>query len=271
MTASDFKDSFREVFLQEGMGKRVVFHPFYPEREMWMKIVEAFEAIEEDIRVVAFEDVQWGDEYKQAYNKNYVEPQRINPEDIAQVAYELNECHIVTEDLGFCVSFTHDREIILRGDRDLVNQALNFVDELEEAHRYLKRPSDRDMDLEKDIRHKGVPVEDIVERKAEEEKEWGGVKLERPEKVEDYFKQLDKLMRALMEEDEVYYVQTHPKTSFKIAPEHVKHSHLTQRYIFSSSMEWGIRMYYDRKIALKGREDALNQLLEKHDLVKYSG
>jgi len=63
-------------------------------------------------------------------------------------------------------------------------------------------------------------------------------------------------MKALQKKgDEVYHVQTHPETSFKIPAQYIKYSHPTQRYLAASNMKWCIRLCYNRQISLKGEKD----------------
>ncbi|MFB6245900.1 MAG: hypothetical protein ABEJ03_06165 [Candidatus Nanohaloarchaea archaeon] len=262
----DLKQEFREKVLENGELRKSVLYPPFPERSVWKAAVEGLKNTNQDLKLIAYEDVQWIEDYEKRLEEKYeggaVE---ISPDQVLQAAYDLNECHFTTEDMRISVTFDHDRRVVMRGTEESLECILDPVKRISCVERYFKPFSNRE-GLESDIEYQGEMLENVVEERAEASDKWISEKLVRPEMVEDYWSQLDSLMKVFQSYNSVYAVQTHPGFSLRVSPSHIKHSYPTQRYVVPEGVSWAARIHFNREMAIKGERATVRDVIEKAGL-----
>lgn len=261
----EVESRLKEELLDSKEVKAAGFQPPYPEREFWLRTVDAFESLNGECFLVSGA-MNFGG-FKGKLEDRFEDGGGIAPERIPQAAYDLNEFHVVDENFELSASFTHDRELVFRGPEEKMQVTLQILGDIDGLVRYTQPLGSRDHNLESGKYHGEKPVGEVVKRKAEDEDIWTSKDLERPEGFQEYFKQRDVLMSLLKQSSESYHVTTHPPSSRDAPPRHVKMSHLSQWYEVAGDLSWAVRLYYDRHLKVFAEtQEKLEELDEALDV-----
>jgi hypothetical protein len=260
----EVKSHLEEELLDSKEVKAASFRPPYPEREFWLRTVDAFELLDRKCFLVSG-DMNFGG-FEERLENRFEDGGRMAPERIPQAAYDLNEFHIVDENFELSASFTHDRELVFRGPEKRMKLTLQILGDIDGLVRYTQPLGSRDRNLESGKYHEEKPVGELVKRKAEDEDTWISKEVKRPERFQEYFKQRDALMSLLKQSNRSYHVTTHPPSSRDAPPQHVKMSHPSQWYAVPGDVSWAVRLCYDRHLKVfadtQGNLEELAEALE---------
>ncbi len=166
----EVESRLKEELLNSKEVKAASFRPPYPEREFWLRTVDAFESLDGECFLVSG-DMNFGG-FEDRLENRFRDGGRIGPERIPQAAYDLNEFHVVDENFELSASFTHDRELVFRGLENRMKKTLQILGDIDGLVRYTQPLGSREHSLESGKYHEEKPVGEVVKRKAEDGDIW---------------------------------------------------------------------------------------------------